>query len=1099
MPSPWLPTDIGDRLKKPHEERNLRTTYILTTAYVGAFLSREDDKRPPWFGRMRLAPVDSLPQEVQEHLVNLCRIICTKVRQAVTTEPSSSEEGKLSVWQSGILCMRVLWKALFATAAGKATTNSTGVPLLYMLSCQSVVGAMNQLLSKLWNETQGQFTTRENKYRGLKSRPPWTILENLEYEAFGKNAGFGLENPTTKSGGSTVGGKPASNLQDFLEETIAIRFAVDCLNQMVQDGENFLALQTKRKGRQPLKMKRKGSAVTQQLSIMKEAMVDSFAQTWTDDAELRSCASLVTRLVESMEGDGAHLRAATVASQLMLAAWKGAQPMFNECAERAISQISETHAVMGSIPAPIPRDSNDGATSQGFELVASSYQPPSADCQALLQSSPQAVLEIIMKVQAQFRGWLYRTRHQQRLRVCAQYCKTVGWPTSLAPDEMAAMEEAQAGAKKKKVRKVDPTSLAQEMKDYQPNVSKYLGGESAPAPPKMASTLGSTMSQPEMEPGLTQTLPGANRMTATTLAPSLEIRITADHRACADFFAVYMYNMYRRREIAKMWRSLSGAYEYIMEVFSELLEKNPSLKPMVESVSAQLKRGAIVGFDKAFIAKQQQGAPPAGGAVAPGKIRPADTELFQRQPPDPNKRPSTKEPEPASSAAASIDKPGAGQTIKTPSAPSAPSADKTVSSKGFSDVAGAPLDEPQSDVELSGDYLTQYLKEMDGDDSQFKDIDAAVIPFSTGTSPPRRPPQELLLADATAQQDAAAAANASQLGGLSMDAMMQKTASSLGADAKDLEGDGSRRPSQGSGRATPKRPRIDVPFCIQKLKPLWLPIKAHRFTAYRSKVLQLLPQKILAQYVAFEKQGHYLACVKLLESATPGSLNVLQPNTIVSNKPLLVETVFQLLVGYVGLCLKNQQSSAAAKLIDQMLHAMNVALKDLHPAHRTVLEAYLYDTALSVCYYAPTDLTLANKAESFYQQASSRYLKLGHAHRYCKCCLRSSAVLHAQGHHHEAEYFTQQALNKLMEAPASSLLVVCYHNLGVHTAMQQRIPDAVAHTRSFVSLLKQLSKLSNTWQQSMDNTQWIIYKLQELWPSYQDNNLARDALVQAAK
>lgn len=220
---------------------------------------------------------------------------------------------------------------------------------------------------------------------------------------------------------------------------------------------------------------------------------------------------------------------------------------------------------------------------------------------------------------------------------------------------------------------------------------------------------------------------------------------------------------------------------------------------------------------------------------------------------------------------------------------------------------------------------------------------------------------------------------------------------------------------------------------------------------------------------------------------------------MVSNKPLLVETVFQLLVGYVGLCLKNQQSSAATKLIVQMLECMTVALRDLHPAHRTVLEAYLYDTALSVCYYAPTDLTLANKAETFFQQASQRYLKLNHTNRYCKCCLRSSAVLHAQGRHHEAEYFTQQALNKLMEAPASSLLVVCYHNLAVHTAMQQRIPDAVAHTRSFVSLLKQLSKLANTWMQSMDNTQWLVYKLQELWPSYQDQVVGREALISPQK
>merc|ERR1719326_2320832 len=313
--------------------------------------------------------------------------------------------------------------------------------------------------------------------------------------------------------------------------------------------------------------------------------------------------------------------------------------------------------------------------------------------------------------------------------------------------------------------------------------------------------------------------------------------------------------------------------------------------------------------------------------------------------------------------------------------------------------------------------------------------------------------------------------------------MMQKTASSLGMDSAELQADGSRRPSQGSGRATPtRRPRLDVPFCISKLKPLWLPIKAHRFTAYRSKVLQLLPQKILAQYVAFEKQGHYLACVKLLESATPGSLNVLQPNTLVSNKPLLVETVFQLLVGYVGLCLKNQQNSAAAKLIDQMLHAMGVALRDLHPAHRTVLEAYLYDTALSVCYYAPTDVTLSGKAEVYFQQASQRYLKLNHVNRFGKCCLRYAAVLYAQNHHHEAEYFVQQALNKLTDAPTSSLLVVCYHNLAVQTAVQHRVPDAVAHTRTYVALLKQLPKLSSQWMQSMDNTQWLCLKMQELWP-----------------
>merc|ERR1719162_2191046 len=51
----------------------------------------------------------------------------------------------------------------------------------------------------------------------------------------------------------------------------------------------------------------------------------------------------------------------------------------------------------------------------------------------------------------------------------------------------------------------------------------------------------------------------------------------------------------------------------------------------------------------------------------------------------------------------------------------------------------------QDPNQLSGEYLTNYLKEMDGDDSQFKDISASCIPLSTGTSPARKPPHEHIL------------------------------------------------------------------------------------------------------------------------------------------------------------------------------------------------------------------------------------------------------------------------------------------------------------------------------------------------------------------
>merc|ERR1719395_58174 len=114
------------------------------------------------------------------------------------------------------------------------------------------------------------------------------------------------------------------------------------------------------------------------------------------------------------------------------------------------------------------------------------------------------------------------------------------------------------------------------------------------------------------------------------------------------------------------------------------------------------------------------------------------------------------------------------------------------------------------------------------------------------------------------------------------------------------------------------------------------------------------------------------------------------------------------------------------------------------------------------------DLSLTERSESFFQQATARYLKLGHTRRYCKCCLRAAAVLHQQGRQSEAEYYTQQALNKLSDQPVSSLLAVTYHNLGVHTICQQRVPDGVAHVRSYVALLRQLPKLGNSWMQHMD-------------------------------
>merc|ERR1719271_72132 len=111
-----------------------------------------------------------------------------------------------------------------------------------------------------------------------------------------------------------------------------------------------------------------------------------------------------------------------------------------------------------------------------------------------------------------------------------------------------------------------------------------------------------------------------------------QVRLTADHRACADFFALYMYTMFMRREMSNMWRGLAWSYDHMGEGFDDLLQRNKNLKPMVESVAAQLKRGALVGFDKAFGKKADLGGgqtAPAPATMKAGKSQ----EMFKR--PDP--------------------------------------------------------------------------------------------------------------------------------------------------------------------------------------------------------------------------------------------------------------------------------------------------------------------------------------------------------------------------------------------------------------------------------------------------------------------------------
>lgn len=963
-----------------------------------------------------------MASDQREHLANVCHIICTKMRHEVTRDLPPDGGRHHTHWQAGLHCAQVLWRSIFAVAASKAAMDEIATPVLFMAACSSVKAAAQKLLNLLWLEVQDQFTSKCNKYRNMKSRPSWSVLEALQYQAFGKSSNFGIHNPAATP--AAVGTKPAANLQDFLEEVLALRFAIDWMEGCMQDSQEFLTADIRRAYK--VRAKLGTDKVSNQLAELKNKYSDSFATMWTDDAEARHVALLASTTISKLEGPARVSFAATHVCRMLSALWRGVEPMLSHFATLCIARLIDAH--VSRLPPPrLEERDEDLSQTTDFHLVSLSYQQPNQDTQDLVSAAPKGVRTANTKLQAVFRGYVFRLRHFGRTRDVALYCNAKQWPRLAPPLE----DDEEQDVKDPKKRKEPKKGEATERKEESSFASRPKPMRNNLLPPETRDIPAS--------PSATRS-PKRSKDTYTVEKKTWPLP-TADHRACADLFALYMYSMYRRRELAGMWRTICGAYERGMGAFSELMVRNPALRPMLESISAQLKRGSVVGYDKAFIAKQKK-----VDETAAGKIRSSDVDVFKRR----EKPRAVKEESQALSS--------------------------TLTGKGGLNVsASAPLLGPPrslqdkkggKDTSVTEEYLTNYLKEMDGDDSQFKDISSAVIPLSTGTSPPRMPPAEAILADKGRRRP----------GGDPGDDSASQTPLSRSLTRT------------ATGMTTPPRaakPKLDVPFCLERKKPMWLPIKAHRFAAYRAKVLQLLPQVVLQQYIDNEKKAQYAACIKLLESATPGSLNVLNPTTLVNNKPLLVETVLQLIVGYAGLCLRNRQGSTAVRLISQVIDNMSLALRDLHPGHRTVLEAYLYDTAISVCYYVPEDVSLTDRAESFFLQASDRYLKLGHTNRYCKCCLRAAAVLHNQDHRSEAEYYTQQALNKLSDAPVSSLLAVCYHNLAVHTVVQQRISDSVAHVRAYVALLKQLPKLGAAWMQQMDNTQWMILKIQELWPQYQ--------------
>merc|ERR1719436_2277542 len=150
---------------------------------------------------------------------------------------------------------------------------------------------------------------------------------------------------------------------------------IDWLSASQQDAQDFLDQQTRRFQKKPAPRGRvPGDRVEQQLMELKEKCVDSFAMQWSDDAELRGVASLCARLFDGLEGPSALHFAATFTSQMLLALWKGVEPLLAHHAAMGIARIAESHAVVASLPPPALQELDaDRSQTAVFDKVALSY------------------------------------------------------------------------------------------------------------------------------------------------------------------------------------------------------------------------------------------------------------------------------------------------------------------------------------------------------------------------------------------------------------------------------------------------------------------------------------------------------------------------------------------------------------------------------------------------------------------------------------------------------------------------------------------------------------------------------------------------------
>jgi Variant SH3 domain/IQ calmodulin-binding motif len=913
IPSNWLrwleskellPHFIFSKLIKPSYASSLRLVYLTHSALIYSIFARSNEGKPS-FGN-RFEEIFNLVSRVQTSPQAQAVVNCScLISQYILNESLKGAELDIVVSKASSILAHILFE--FFTLHD----SDVGPFASVFLAASSAGSAARQYSSRMWMCTLEQFTQGNavgGKYRNIKSRPEWKVLDEVFTRCM-TETGY-VKTSCMKD----VSRFRSARFDDFLNEVLLSALSAEILSRCSLKNLESLEMFSKKR------FKALSSAATGgRIGTPIKAGLDEVAS----DIEHQVLVSLCKRVLKGMDSsEGSNVGTIAI---LLTGVWEG----ISRTVERIASKFTNSFECSGnnSTVSFIPISTKYGA--KNFQQIGTSYATPSKSYLLFLQSLPPRTLNYASKIQKVFRGFRLRRSMPMLVSFC-RVAKLANWPLGEAEDDFSSVpyNEVEHGKYEREMES-QPTQKLTTQKPVKAQSSKTR------------------------EEAATMALLGISDF------------IHADHVACSSAFFLTVFHIWNTGRLSIFYQTISFFYQLCLSRFTILLAKTPHLKPLLETLGQTLKNSD------------------ARKLMLP-------------------------------------------ETITKPKATSESFLDRQIliSSEGKSKKMDSVVEPVATVSSDTNDYMKEYLIEMEGDDSQFRDIDANVVPWAVDAhSFTRRNPQDIF-----------------------------------------------------------KFESLTAEWCLARLQPIWVGTKPSRFTVSRARLLSVMKSaELVPLYCSHEKTGNYFACLELLRETKIGSLNILNPLALVSRQPFWIESVFHLLCGYVGLCLKSKQLEKAASLIIQAISVSQIAFRDFKPVHKDTVIASIYESALGVVYASPVHSQIRSRAQEFFHEASERYLGLQHFKRYSKCCCRYSCILSQDGHIHEAEFFASQGLLKLETERPSSLSLVLTVNRAVFASTQKRFMEAEGHIRAAQAILRNLPTLGEEFMEGLDLTLWVARKLMAIF------------------